>query len=308
MEQTKAVVTGAAGVAGRAIVDALRASGYNVLGITSADVDLRIQGPTDEFFLAHRPDVVIHLAGRVHGLMGNIHSQGRAFYDNNQINVNVVEASRKAGVKKVIAMGSTAVYSDIVPLPITEDGIWMGPPHDSERGYAHAKRAMLAQLEAYLAEYGMDYAFVVSTNLYGPGDKFDEAHGHVLPSLVSKIHRAATQGTPVEVWGTGTATRDFLYSRDAAAAVLMILERFSGVINLATGSSVTIREAVETLVRVSDFKGEVRWDTTKPDGQHARAYDVSRLTELGWKPAHTFEAGLAETYLWYSENFANVRR
>ncbi len=308
MSPTKVLVTGAAGVAGRAVCQELRAAGYDVIGMTSADVDLTFKEPTEEFFLAQRPEVVVHLAGRVHGLMGNIHSQGRAFYDNTQINVNVVEASHKADVKKFVAMGSTAVYSDIVPLPITEDGIWQGPPHDSERGYAHAKRGMLAQLEAYLDQYGMDYAFVVSTNLYGPGDKFDEAHGHVLPSLVSKVHRAKALGQPLEVWGTGTATRDFLYSADAAVAIRMVLEGFSGVINLATGTSVTIRSAVETLVKVAGYEGEIRWDSTKPDGQHARAYDVSRLASLGWSPTFTLETGLDATYRWYSDNFEALRR
>lgn len=308
MDAARVLITGVSGVAGRAISAALGEADYEVVGISSTEVDLTRQEPTEEFFAAMQPEYVVHLAGRVHGLMGNIHSQGRAFYENNKINVNVVEASRKVGVKKFVAMGSTAVYSDVVPLPIHEDDIWLGPPHDSERGYAHAKRAMLAQLEAYLDEYGMDFAFVVSTNLYGPGDKFDEAHGHVLPSLVSKVYRAKSWGEPLEVWGTGTATRDFLYSADAASAVKSILENFSGVINLATGTSVTIREAVETLVRVSDYEGEVVWDASKPDGQHARAYDVSRLMELGWTPKFTLEAGLAETYRWYEENFEKVRR
>src|SRR5690606_21977223 len=138
----------------------------------------------------------------------------------------------------------------------------------------------------------------VSTNLYGPGDRFDEAKGHVLPSLVSKLHRAQQQGEPFVVWGTGTATRDFLYSADAASAMRLILEGFSGVINMASGTSVTIRDAVETLLEVTGFDGVVQWDTTKPDGQHARAYDIARLKALGWTPAATLADGLAATYRW----------
>jgi GDP-L-fucose synthase len=308
MATERILITGVSGVAGRALVRELADSGYEVIGTTSAQADLTRREQAEELLETVRPTFVIHLAGRVHGLMGNIHSQGQAFYDNIQINTNVVEASRKVGVQKVVAMGSTAVYSDITPLPMREDDLWLGAPHSSESGYAHAKRAMVAQLEAYRDQYGMDFAFVVSTNLYGPGDKFDEAHGHVLPSLVSKVHRAKTWGEPLEVWGTGTATRDFLYSADAASAIRTILEGYSGVINLATGVSVTIREAVETLMRVSDYPGPVNWDSSKPDGQHARAYDVSRLKALGWAPKFTLEQGLAETHDWYVANFSIARR
>lgn len=308
MANERVLITGVSGVAGRALVREFTDSGYNVIGATSARADLTDRVEAEELLEATRPTYVVHLAGRVHGLMGNIHSQGQAFYENIQINTNVIEASRKVGVKKFVAMGSTAVYSDAVSLPMREDDFWLGPPHDSERGYAHAKRAMAAQLEAYLDQYGMDFAFVVSTNLYGPGDKFDEAHGHVLPSLVSKVHRAKTWGEPLEVWGTGTATRDFLYSSDAASAILTILEHYSGVINLASGVTVTIREAVQTLVRVSGYTGPVSWDSSKPDGQHARAYDVSRLSALGWAPKVTLEQGLAKTHEWYVGNFATARR
>ena len=302
------LITGVSGVAGRALVQELTDAGYEVIGANSARADLTRRDQAEELLEAVRPTYVVHLAGRVHGIMGNLHSQGQAFYDNIQINTNVVEASRRVGVKKVLAMGSTAIYSDIVPLPMREDDLWLGAPHYSEGGYAHAKRAMIAQLEAYREQYGMDYAFAVSTNLYGPGDKFDEAHGHVLPSLVSKVHRAQTLGIPLEVWGTGTVTRDFLYSADAASAIRMILENFSGVINLATGTSVTIRDAVETLVRVAGFDGPINWDLSKPDGQHARAYDVSRLKALGWAPKFTLEQGLAQTHEWYVNNFSTARR
>ncbi len=302
------LVTGSGGVAGRAVVQELERTGYRAIPVASSDADLRDMAATTALFETHRPDYVVHLAGRVHGLMGNIGSQGSAFYDNIRMNINVVEASRAVGVQKLVAMGSTAVYSDSVPLPMSEDGIWFGPPHDSEKGYASAKLAMLAQLEAYKDEYGMDYAFVVSTNLYGPGDRFDEVRGHVLPSLVSKIHRAKTEGLPLEVWGTGTPTRDFLYSGDAARAIVMVLEQLSGVVNMATGVSVTIRQAVDTLVEVAGFDGEVRWDVTKPDGQHARAYDISRLSSIGWAPQASLADGLAETFAWYDVNWTSARR
>lgn len=293
---------------GRALTSHLRAAGFAVTAVGSSEADLRSADEARKLFEYAMPDLVVHLAARVHGLMGNMNSQGEAYLENILMNTNVVEASRRAGVKKFLGMGSTAIYSDLVGLPMRESDLWIGAPHGSEWGYAHAKRAMVAQLEAYREQYGMDYAFAVSTNLYGPGDRFDEAYGHVLPSLVSKFHRAKMDGADVEVWGTGTPTRDFVYSADAARALALILTSFSGVINLATGTSVTIRQAVETLAEVADFGGRVRWDATKPDGQHARAYDVSLLRALGWAPEFSLARGLESTYRWYSDHYESARR
>lgn len=304
----KVLVTGAAGLVGSALVAELQSFGYPVVGLTSADGDLRDPRATEALLADASPDIVVHIAARVHGLMGNIRAQGRAFLDNIRMNTNVIEAARMAGVRKVVGMGSTAVYSDDVPLPMREDTIWWGEPHGSEGGYAHAKRAMIAQLQAYQSEYGLDWAVALSTNLYGPHDRFDEAEGHVLPSLVSKFHRATRDGTDVDVWGTGTPTRDFVFSGDAARALRLIMEQATGVVNLASGASVTIRTAVETLQKVSGFSGEVMWDASKPDGQHARAYDVSRLKALGWEPQVSLEDGLRATYHWYVDNCADARR
>lgn len=304
----RVLVTGASGVIGHALVEELTAHDYDVVTVSSADGDLRSDQVAEELIGSAEPWGVVHLAARVRGLGGNIGTQGRAFLDNVRMNTNVVEAARKAGVSKFVAMGTTAVYSDQAPLPMREDDIWIGPPHYSEAGYAHAKRAMIAQLQAYRSEYGMDYAVALSTNLYGPHDRFDPQHGHVLPSLVAKFHQAAVEGTDVTVWGTGTPTRDFVYAADAARAMRLILEGYSGVINLATGISVTIREAVEYLAEIVDFPGSVMWDDTKPDGQHARAYDVRRISELGWRPRIDLAEGLERTYRWYVDNVATARR
>ncbi len=308
MHQTRVLITGAAGVVGSALVSELSDAGYAVVATSSSDGDLRVLEEAERIIGDASPEIVVHLAARVHGLMGNIHAQGRAYLDNIRMNTNVVEAARKVGVKKFVGMGSTAVYSDVAPLPMAEESIWSGPPHGSEAGYAHAKRAMIAQLEAYHHEYGMDFAVALSTNLYGPGDRFDEAKGHVLPSLVSKFHRAVTTGTDVTVWGTGTPTRDFVYSSDAARALRMIIEGFTGVINLATGTSVTIREAAETLQKVSGLQGDIQWDASKPDGQHTRAYDVTKIRALGWEPAVDLAEGLEQTYRWYESHYPAVRR
>ncbi|WP_232356485.1 GDP-L-fucose synthase family protein [Burkholderia multivorans] len=305
----RVLITGAGGVIGHALKQELADSGYsNVVAVTSTDVDLRDQNATEKMFDALRPSIVFHMAARVYGIMGNMSNRGIAYLDNVRINTNVVEAARQTGCKKFVAMGSTAIYSDQVRLPMSEEEIWVGAPHHSEAPYAHSKRGMLAQLEAYKDQYGMDYAFCVSTNLFGPHDKFDEKFGHVIPSLVSKFHRASVLGQPISVWGSGKAERDFLFSGDAAYALRLIAENHTGAINLATGQSHTIRHTVDTLCRISGFSGSVDWDATKPDGQKLRAYDISRLTALGFKPRFSFDEALAITYDWYCKNVASARK
>lgn len=303
------LLTGASGVIGAALAEELRLSGYEaVTAASSRDADLTDEREAARLFRSVRPRLVFHLAARVYGIMGNLKNKGQAYLDNVRINTNVVEAAREAGAEKIVAMGSTAIYSDIVPLPMSEKDIWLGPPHASEAAYAHAKRGMLAHLEAYHSQYGLDFAFCISTNLFGPGDKFDERFGHVIPSLISKFHRAATEGSAVEVWGTGSPQRDFLYAKDAARAMRLIAERHTGPINLATGTPVSIREAVEILCRVSGYRGEVLWDRTKPDGQKLRDYNITTLRDLGFEPQYRFSEALQETYDWYAKAAGRVRR
>lgn len=302
------LVTGAAGVIGTAVVDLLRSEGRDVVGVSSPDADLRDLGETVRLIDDVAPTAIIHLAAKVHGLMGNVGVQGEMFFDNLRVNSNVIEVARRAGVSKIVGMGSVSIYSDAIALPMRESDLWMGPPHISESGYGHAKRAMLAQLEAYEDQYGVEFAFAVSTNLFGPHDRFDEFKGHVVPSLISKFHRAQSDAAAVTVWGTGRATRDFLYSLDAAAALIRLLDDGRGVYNLASGSEVTIHELVDTLCEVTGFRGTVEWDRSKPDGQAARAYDVTRIGELGWTPRYPLADALAQTYAWYRDNYRSVRR
>ena len=304
------LITGAGGVIGRALFEELKAKGGGrpIMAITSAAIDLTDFENTVSFINQYRPEIIYHLAARVSGIMGNLKSQGQAYFDNIRINSNIIEAARISGVKKIVAMGSTAVYSDIAPLPMREEDIWLGPPHSSEAGYAHAKRGMLAQLQAYYDQYGLDYAFCISTNLYGPHDRFDEHHGHVLPSLISKFYRAAKFGGAVTVWGSGSPRRDFLYCKDAASALRLIGEDYTGAINMATGTNVSIREIAELIGLIAGSEIEIRWDASKPDGQRLRDYDCSKLRALGFLPKYDLEAGLEETYRWYAENFEKARR
>lgn len=303
------LITGVSGVMGQALVRYLQDNSFsNVVALTSKDADLTNMEATQAAMDRYRPSLVFHLAARVSGIMGNMRNRGRAYLDNILINTNVIEAARRAGVKKIVAMGTTAIYSDIAPQPLSEDDLWLGPPHHSEAPYGHAKRAMLAQLQAYNEEYGLEYAFCISTNLFGPGDKFDEATGHVIPSLISKFHRALHTGGIVEVWGTGEPQRDFLYSMDAAHALYLIADQGSGPINVASGKPVSIKECVETIANVVGYNGEIRWDTSKPNGQMLRDYNIDCLMGLGFSPKYSLSDGLTETFEWYARNVSNARR
>ena len=290
---------------GTALVAELRAAGQEV---GSADADLRDQAAADAILARHRPDMVYHLASRVRGIMGNAGSQGEAFRDNIRINTNVIDAARLAGVGKIVAMGSAAIYGDAVPLPMREDDCWIGRPHGSEAGYAHAKLTMLAQLEAYREQWGLEFAYCISTNLFGPHDRFDERHGHVIPSLISKFHRAVAAGERVTVWGSGAPLRDFLYVADAAHALRRIGEAGSGPINLASGHAVSIRAVAELIADIAGYRDEILWDRAKPDGQLRRGYDVFRLRALGIGPGRPLREALAETYAWFAAHAAAVRR
>lgn len=304
----KALVTGATGLLGTALVAGLRAARDEVIALGSRDADLSEAAVAEAVLTRHRPEIVYHLAARVRGIMGNAGSQGDALLDNIRINTNTIDAARKAGVRKLVAMGSAAIYADTVPLPMREDDAWAGPPHRSEAGYAHAKLAMLAQLDAYREQWGLEFAYCISTNLFGPRDRFDERHGHVIPSLISKFHRAMTTGEPVTVWGSGTPTRDFLHVGDAAAALRQIGAAGSGAVNLASGESVSIRAVAELIAEIVGYRREIVWDRSKPDGQMRRAYDVSRLRALGVGPGRTLRDGLAETHAWFSAHADEARR
>jgi GDP-L-fucose synthase len=300
------VITGASGVLGRAVASELERRGETYKALSSADVDLCDARATHEFIGALKPRVIYHVAGRVHGLGGNSKYPAEMYYDNIRINTNVVEAARLSGCEKIVAVSTIAIYSSDAPRPVGEVSIWDGRPHASEAAYAQAKRGMLAQLEAYQSQYGLSFAYPIMTNIYGPHDRFDPVNGHVIPSLVAKFHAAAREGGTVSVWGSGRAQRDFIYSDDAARALLLIGEKHEGPINVATGEAVPIRSVVEALQKHSGVD-QVIWDATKPDGQMLRDYNVSRLAALGFRPEVTLQAGLEQTYDWFADNFPAVR-
>lgn len=306
----KILITGGTGLVGNALKKVLTDAGYNnVLAMSRQDCDLTDYTQTVDFFKSQKPDYVFHLAAQVYGIMGNMENKGKSYLFNSLINMGVVEGARQAGVQKIVAMGSGCVYPYPAPgLPLTEDMVWKGEPHDSEDSYAHAKRGMLAQLNAYKEEYGMESAFVICGNLYGPYDKFDPRWGHVVPSLVAKFYEAAQTGQPVTVWGNGSARRDFTYSDDAARALLAIMQNISGPVNLGSGNVYAIREIIETLAKISGLEDRVEWDASKPNGQDYRAYDLSKLQSTGFKAQVDLQSGLQTTYDWYAAHCQSARR
>ncbi|HTT12239.1 MAG TPA: NAD-dependent epimerase/dehydratase family protein, partial [Burkholderiaceae bacterium] len=274
--RARVLVTGGTGLVGHALISLLRREGFaNVVGVGSRDFDLRADAEVSRMYAQTRPDFVFHLAARVHGIGGNQRYKSDVLYENVLINTHVVEHARRAGVVKLVAMGSGCVYPELPGVEeLREEQIWLGPPHPSEDSYAHSKRLMLAQLIAAKEQYGFNSAFAVSGNLYGPHDSFDVEFGHVTPALVAKFFNARREGTPVRIWGSGTAVRDFSHADDAAAGLLAVLRQAEGPINLGSGLRHTIREIVDALVEATGGTVKIEWDASKPDGQHRRFYDV----------------------------------
>jgi len=303
---TKILVTGANGLVGTALVDELNKQGYKNLYLITRDLcDLTHFESVKSLFLKISPEIVFHNAAAVYGIGGNLKNQGSIFLENSLINAHVIESSRLAGVKKIIAMGSVAAYPDPKCEPVKEDQIWDGPPHASESSYGHAKRSMLAQLLAYHENYGLDFAYVISTNLYGPNDKFDCQNGHVIPSLIRKFYDAKKNGDTVFVWGDGSSARDFLYSKDMARALVLIMKEFMGCINVASGNKIRIKDVVSFLSNYYDMSDKIEWDNRMPNGRKFYELDLTRLKNLGFEPGYSYKEGLIETLDWFSSTYEN---
>jgi GDP-L-fucose synthase len=305
----RVLLTGGAGLVGTALLNEFKREGFNnVCAPTRHELDLSDRDAVTEYFRDQCPVHVFHLAGKVFGLGGNTRYPGAMYSQNAAMNLNVVEVSREVGVSKITAMGTGCVYP--VKLGgelLREDSVWDGPPHDSEWAYAQAKRGMLAHLIANETQYGARFGYAISGNLYGPNDLFDEACGHVVPSLVAKFYAAAQHSGAALVWGTGRAERDFTHSADAARALILAHQHLGGPYNLGSGTVVTIKNVVEALQEAAGGKFEVIWDASKPDGQMRRFYDLSKLESIGFAPRFDLRGGVKDTYDWYAANFPNVR-
>jgi GDP-L-fucose synthase len=305
--ERRVMVTGGAGFLGRAVVRRLEEAGAASISVPrSADHDLRTPDGVASALEEARPDVVIHLAAVVGGIGANRENPGRFFYDNAAMGIELMEASRQAGVDKFVQIGTVCSYPKFTPVPFREEDIWNGYPEETNAPYGLAKKMLLVQGQAYRAQYGFDVIHLIPVNLYGPGDNFDPSSSHVIPALIKKAVEARDRGDPwIEVWGTGSATREFLYVDDAANGIALAAERYDGPepVNLGVGHEISIRDLVGVITRLTGFTGEVRWDTTKPDGQPRRALDTSRAREwFGFEAGTSFEDGLRETIAWYERS------
>lgn len=302
----KVFVTGAHGFVGSNLMKLLENKDCEVLAPTSKELDLTSEEQVKSFFFTNKPDIVLHLAGKVGGIAANKASPGEFFYKNIMMGTLVMHYAHLSGCEKVVALAAGCGYPKHLPVPYTEDDFWKDLPDENSIGYSMAKKNLIIQSWTYREQYDFNSVILLPANLYGPHDNFDLETSHVVPALVRKFIEAKERGdSQVEVWGTGTASREFLYSVDTAQAILDMAERVneSGPFNLGTGVETTIKELVETIKDLTEFDGEIVWDTSRPDGQPRRFYDMSRFEKaLGYVPSTSLEDGLLQTIKWYKEN------
>ena len=302
------VVTGGNGFLGRVVVRNLTERGARVAAPTHDEFDLVVPGAADRMLAEHRPSHLIHLAARVGGIGYNLVDPARLYFDNLMMGTHVIEAAREAGTEKTVLLGTVCSYPKFTPVPFKEESFWDGYPEETNAPYGIAKKAHLVHATVNAQQYGQKFAYLIPTNLYGPGDKFHPDVSHVIPALIKKCVEAKESGAAhIDVWGTGSASREYLYVEDAARAIVMAAESHEGVepINLGSDREITIRETAETIAEVTGFTGELKWDASKPDGQPRRRIDPARAAEvLGWTATKDFKDGLRETVEWYLANRA----
>jgi GDP-L-fucose synthase len=307
---TRIYVAGHRGLVGSAVWRRLRADGFtDLVGASSADLDLRDERGVDAFFAVHQPEVVVLAAARVGGILANASRPAEFLGDNLRIQVNVLEAAHRAGVQRLLFLGSSCIYPKFAPQPIPERALLTGILEPTNDAYAIAKIAGILHVQAIRRQYGRAWISAMPTNLYGPGDSFDLAQSHVLPAMIRKFAEAKAGGGPVSLWGTGSPRREFLHVDDLASACLFLLENYDGDehVNVGTGTDVPIAELAALVADVVGYDGPVTWDATKPDGTPRKLLDVSKLTALGWRARIGLRDGLKSTYEWFLEQQGAVR-
>lgn len=299
-------VAGHKGMAGSGLVRRLASESCDLLTVDRAQVDLRRQREVEDWIAATRPQAVFVAAATVGGIVANDTRPAEFIYDNLIIETNIIHAAWKAGVEKLLFLGSSCVYPKLAPQPLVEDALLSGPLEPTNQWYAIAKIAGIKLCQAYRRQYGCDFISAMPTNLYGPGDNYDLRHGHVIAALQMKVHQAKQAGAPsIEIWGSGTPRREFLFVDDLADALVFMMKHYSDEshLNVGTGEDITIRELAELIARIADYQGTFVYDRSKPDGTPRKVMDVSRLKALGWQATTSLEEGIRIAYESYASRF-----
>ena len=308
LSKKKILITGAQGFVGKHLVKNLlekrKVAKENLFLPTFEELDLRKWEDCQK--AVKRQEIIIHLAAKVGGIGLNREIPGEMFYDNAIMGIQLMEAARQARVEKFVAISTICAYPKFTPVPFKEDDLWLGYPEETNAPYGLAKKMSLVQAQAYRQQYGFNAISLIPVNMYGQGDSFDPKKSHVIAALIRKVYQAKKEGKNfIEVWGTGKATREFLYVEDGAEGIILATEKYDKPepVNLGSGMEISIKDLAELICKLMDFKGEIRWDTSKPDGQPRRRLDTSKAEkEFGFQAKTNFEEGLKKTIQWYEEN------
>lgn len=312
LHDKRILVTGGAGFLGRHVCEALeRRQPATIFVPRKAQYDLCDQRAVVQLLADARPDIVLHLAASVGGIGANRANPGRFLYENAMMGLLLVEGLRIFGVEKLVLMGTICSYPKLTPAPFREADLWNGYPEETNAPYGLAKKLLLVQSQAYREQYGLRSIYLLPVNLYGPGDNFDLESGHVIPALIRKVLEAREAGrTSVEAWGTGNATREFLFVRDAAEGIVLAAERYDDAapVNLGSGEEISIHDLLRQICSLCRYTGEIRWDQSRPDGQPRRCLDTSQaLTSFGFRATTSLKDGLSETIAWYERQVQQSR-
>lgn len=309
LSDERIVITGGAGFLGKYLQKELLQQGAqqeNMLIPLIEEYDLTKEADVVRMYNDMRPTVVIHLAAEVGGIGANRDNPGRFFYANMAMGMHLIEQARICELRKFVQVGTICAYPKFTPVPFREEDLWNGYPEETNAPYGVAKKALLVMLQAYRRQYGLNGIYLLPVNLYGPGDNFDLQSSHVIPALIRKFCAAVDEGADeVMVWGTGSASREFFYVQDAARAITLATIKYDGPepVNLGAGMEITIKDLVEKIREMTNFKGKVAWDSTKPDGQPRRCLDISRARDyFGFEAQITFDEGLSQTIQWWQDN------